>query len=99
MNFFIASPVHAADIEWPGDIDSIAELVTRILPYVYGIAGVALFAMLIYGGFMWLTSAGDPEKVSKGVGTIVNAVIGIAIVAFAYVATLVVGNILGFELI
>lgn len=93
------SKVYAASIDWPGGIDSIADLVNNILPYVYGIVGVALFALLIYGGFLWMTSAGDPEKVNKGVSTMTNAVIGVAIVVFAYLATKVVGSILGLPLI
>ena len=95
----IVSKAYAATIDWPTTIGSIGELVENILPIVYGVAGIAVFGLFIYGGYMWLTSAGDPDKVRKGVDTMVNAVIGVAIIVFAYLATRIVGGILGVHLI
>ncbi len=86
-------------IEWPFNPGSLFDIINRILPIIYSVAGIALFGLMLYGGFMWLISAGDPEKVRKSVGTIVNAVIGIAIIIFAYFATRVVSGILGYPLI
>ena len=83
-------------INWPVQFNSIFDIINPVLPMIYGIAGLALFGLLVYGGFMWLTSTGDPEKVRKATGTIVNAVIGIAIVLFAYFATKIVGAIIGY---
>lgn len=47
------------------------------------VGGVALI-MFIWGGTQWLTSAGSDEKVTKGRGTIVGAVIGLVIVFGAW---------------
>lgn len=80
-------------------ITSIGDLVSAILPIVYGIIGIFLFALLLYGGFTWLTSAGDSEKIRKATDTMFNAVIGVAIVVFAFVATKIVGGIFGIHLI
>jgi hypothetical protein len=88
-----------AAITPPSDIKSIADIVNKILPIVYGVVGIALFAYLIYGGFAWLTSAGDPDKLRQAQGTMVNAVIGVAIVVLAYFLTRVVGGILGMDLL
>ena len=82
-------------IDWPFDIDSFADIVNRVLPIIYGLAGLALFILIIYGGYTWLTSAGDPDKVRKGMDTLVNAVIGIVIVAFAWAVTRIVFGLLG----
>jgi TRAP-type C4-dicarboxylate transport system permease small subunit len=86
-------------IKWPFNPGSLFDIINRILPIVYSVAGIILFGLIIYGGFMWLTSAGDPDKVRKAVNTIVNAVIGVAIIIFAYFATRVVSGILGYPLI
>jgi hypothetical protein len=40
--------------------------------------------MIIIGGFQWLTSAGNEEKVEKAKKTISSAVIGIIIVILAW---------------
>lgn len=87
-----------AQIVGPSNVGSIADLVGRILPIVYGVLGVALLGYFVYGGFIWLTSAGDPDKVRKAGDTLLNAFIGTLIVVLAYLATRVVGGILGFNL-
>lgn len=92
--------VYAAPIVGPStDITSIATVINRVLEILYGVVGVVLFGLLIYGGFLWLTSAGDPDKVRKSMDTMLNAVIGVAIVVFAYFATRVVSGVLGFPLL
>jgi len=90
----------AGAISWPTTrITSLSDIINRILPIFYAVIGIVLFVLLLYGGFLWLTSAGDPDKVRKATGTIVNAVIGVAIVVFAYLATRIVAGILGVPLI
>lgn len=89
----------AAEIIWKGGITSLGELVGKILPMVYGVAGIALFGLIIYGGYMWMMSTGDPEKIRKATNTILNAAIGIAIIIFAYVATRIVGGMVDFPLL
>lgn len=61
-----------------------AEIINTILPFVFVIAGLILFFMFIFGGFTIFTSAGNPEKIKKGQGIIVNALIGFAIIFAAY---------------
>jgi hypothetical protein len=49
---------------------------------------------IIYGGFMFLTSAGDPSAAAKARTTILNAVIGLAIsIASVAIVNLVLGII------
>lgn len=61
-----------------------AEIINYILPYVFVIAGLILFFMFIFGGFTIFTSAGNPEKIKKGQGMIVSALIGFTIIFAAY---------------
>ena len=60
------------------------KLIERILDWVGIIAGILLFAYIIYGGFLYLTAAGNEESLKKGGQAIVNALIGIVILAIAY---------------
>ena len=47
-------------------------------------AAVALFIMLLVGGYKFLFSAGDPKKLESARGTITSAIVGIVIMSLAY---------------
>lgn len=59
----------------------------NVLNWVFGIIGIVAVIMIILGGFVMMTSSGDPGKVKKGKDTILYGVIGlvIALLAFAIV--------------
>jgi hypothetical protein len=52
--------------------------------YVFTIIGALALLMFLYGGIIWITSHGNPEKVKKGMEIFVAAVIGLVIVFSAY---------------
>lgn len=62
----------------------IAEYILIIVGNIYGmisdIAGYGAVILVMYGGFLYITSSGDPGKSMKGQKTIVNTLIGIVIV-------------------
>jgi len=49
------------------------------------VAGVLAVIYLIYGGILYITSAGEEDKAKKGKTAVVNAIIGIAIVIGALI--------------
>ncbi len=74
---------------------TVGEIISALLPYVFIIAGLILFAMLIFGGFELLTSAGNPESVKKAQGRITSALIGFLIIFLAYWLTQILEVIFG----
>lgn len=58
---------------------SLETIFSNILTIATTLAGIAVFIMLIAGGFGYLTSGGDPEKVKKSTATITGAIIGLII--------------------
>jgi hypothetical protein len=48
------------------------------------LAGIAAVGYLIYSGILYITSAGDADKAKKARGGIINAVIGVIVIAAAY---------------
>lgn len=68
-------------------INNILLIVAAITEILIRIAGLAAFIFLIYGGFMYLTSSGNSENISKAGTTLLNAAIGlgIAISATAFI--------------
>lgn len=61
----------------------LAQVILRLINYVLAIVGVIALAYLVYGGFMYITSAGNEEKVEAAKLIIVNAVIGIVVIGVA----------------
>lgn len=55
-------------------------LIFRILRYSLGFLGILALVMIIYGGFLMLTSGGNADMIKKAKGTIIWASVGIAIV-------------------
>lgn len=49
-----------------------------------GIMGSLALLVFVYGGFVWLTSAGNSDKVKKGTTAMVWAVIGIVVIFASY---------------
>ncbi|PIY96956.1 MAG: hypothetical protein COY66_02175 [Candidatus Kerfeldbacteria bacterium CG_4_10_14_0_8_um_filter_42_10] len=58
--------------------------VIKIIQWILGLLGLVAVIMILYGGFTWLTSAGNEEKISKAKGVITAAVIGLVIVILSW---------------
>ena len=65
--------------------DSPGVLVARIIQYLLGIIGIVLVVLIIVGGFIYMTSGGNEEQVKKSKSILTSAVIGLVIVALAYI--------------
>ncbi len=51
---------------------------------VFPVAGVFLLLYLVWGGFDFLTSMGDPKKAESGKNKITNALLGFILIFVAY---------------
>lgn len=58
--------------------------VVKIVNYVLGLLALVAVIMILWGGFTWLTAAGNEEKVEKAKEIISAAVIGIVIILLAW---------------
>ncbi len=63
---------------------SIGQVIGALLPVIFSIAGLLLFGLLIWGGFEFLTSAGDPKKVESAKSRLTSAFAGFVIIFVAY---------------
>ncbi len=59
-------------------------LIGKIINAVLGIVGSIALVMVIYGGFIWMTAAGNQEKVTKGRDVLVWAAVGLVIIFSSY---------------
>ena len=55
-------------------------IIARIIQVALGLVGIILVALIVYGGFLYMTSAGDPTKVAKARKVITEAIIGLLII-------------------
>lgn len=61
----------------------LAQVILRLINYVLAIVGVIALAYLVYGGFMYITSAGNEDKVEAAKEIIINAVVGVVVIGVA----------------
>ena len=64
-----------------------ASIIGQIIGIALGLVGVIFLVLMVYGGFLWMTARGNTKQVEDAKNLIISAVIGIIIVAGAYVVT------------
>jgi len=78
-----------------GKFSDVGDVVTKLLPYVYVMAGLVLLVMLIAGGLTLMTAAGNPDKIKSGYGRITMALVGFLIIFISYFVVQLVEIIFG----
>ncbi len=72
----LVSPVYAQETP-PPRIEQIFGPIENLFDLILPIGALIAVAMLIYGGYMWIISGGDPAKKQQAQGTLTWAVIGL----------------------
>jgi len=71
--------------------ETIAELINQAI----GLLGIIAVMVILYGGFVWMISGGNEEKVKKAKDTMISGVIGLVIVLTSFsIANFVINSIL-----
>ena len=71
------------------------QIISTIINAFLGLLGIIFVILMLYAGFLWMTAAGNEEKVSQAKKLIMSAVIGIVIVMSAYaIASFVIGAVM-----
>jgi hypothetical protein len=74
---------------------TLSEIVGRIIQVVLSIIGVIFFVLVVYAGYLWMTSRGDESQVEKAQNIIKMAVIGLVITLSAYTVSFFVVRMIG----
>lgn len=77
------------------DNESIDPIISTIIETALSFIGVIFLLLIIYGGYNWMTAAGDNGKVETAKNTITRAVIGLIVVLAAYAISYFVIKSLG----
>lgn len=81
----ISLPAHALSIPNPmGSVNTPEDLISNIIKTILGVTGSIALLMFVWGGFMWLTSAGNSERVQKGKNVFIWAAAGLLVIFSSY---------------
>jgi len=71
-------------------------IIARIINFALGFLGVIAVVIIIYGGFKWMTAAGNEDQVSEAKKLLGAGVIGLVIILAAWaLATFIIAQIYG----
>ncbi len=78
------------EITLPGEDPRI--IAARIIRAALGFLGIIALIIVLYGGFAWMTSAGNEERIAKAKKILTNGLIGLIIIVFSFGITQFVLN-------
>lgn len=64
--------------------DKLNEFIAWFYYFIVSIGGIAAFVMLVWGGFVWLTSAGSPARIADAKDRIYSAFLGLLLILASY---------------
>lgn len=66
------------------NVQSIPQLVGRIIIGIMGIVGAIALLTFIWGGLLWMTSAGNADRVKQGKETLIYSTLGLLVIFISY---------------
>lgn len=82
----IVHPAFAADT----NVTHVEDFIRSVIQVVASLAGLVATGFFVVGGFGYITSSGNPERLEKSKHTLVYAAVGLAIVIAAFVISNIV---------
>lgn len=77
-------PVSAQTLNPLGMTTSVQGLIGKMIKAVLGILGTIAFALFIYAGLLWMSSAGNSDRIEKAQSILVWASLGIVMIFSSY---------------
>lgn len=85
----LSPPVFAAT----GDVAQVESFIRNVIKVIAGLAGLIATGFFVVGGFTYITSSGNPEKLDQAKRTLFYSAIGLAIVIGAFVLADIISKI------
>ena len=79
----------------PGGINTVGDLVNRIVQFLIPLAAVILLLVFIWGGYDFMMSQGNPEKVKSAQAKLTTGIIGLVLLLMAYALVRLISSIFG----
>lgn len=99
MNYLAQSlNVGGQTIEGPlQGITTIGDIINKLLLIAIPLAGIILLLVLIWGGYDFMMSQGNAEKVKGAQAKITTGIIGFVLLIFSYLIVKLIEKIFGLE--
>ena len=78
-------------------ITTIGDIINKLLLIAIPLAGIILLLVLIWGGYDFIMSQGNAEKVKSAQAKITTGIIGFVLLVFSYLIIKVIEKIFGLE--
>lgn len=75
--------------------NTLGDIIVAAIPYLFTGAGLILLLYLIYGGYQYMLSKGDPAKLKETQAIITNAIVGFLVIFIAYWLVQAAGIVFG----
>lgn len=79
----------ATQVEADTDLDG---LIGKIIKIAIPVAVISAFILLSYGGYLMISSQGNPDKIQEARSIITNAIIGLLVVMLSLAILLIISN-------
>lgn len=86
---FTAQPAFAAN----GDVAKVESFIKAVIGVITGLAGFIATGFFVFGGIIYITSSGNPERLDSAKRTLMYSALGLAITAGAFVFSNIVTDI------
>jgi hypothetical protein len=80
--------------DFPTDANS---LIGAAVPVVIALGGLVFFAMLLLGGFRYLTAGGDEKAAQEARKTLTNAFVGLIVIVAAFLISQLLFAVFGID--
>jgi hypothetical protein len=74
---------------------TVADIINKLVAFIFPLSGILLFFFLVWGGYDFLLSAGNPEKLKSGQAKMTSAVIGFILLASSYLLVKLIALVFG----
>ncbi len=64
--------------------EDIRIIIARLIRAAFGFLGVIAVLIILYAGFLWMTAAGEVDKVDRAKKTLISAIVGLVILLSAF---------------
>ncbi|MBD3311352.1 MAG: hypothetical protein GF349_02545 [Candidatus Magasanikbacteria bacterium] len=89
----LINPIGGTEEDPTGTVN-VTQILGNVVSTALGVLGSVALVVFVYGGFVWLTSGGNEERVSKGLKAMLWAAVGIFIVFASYaILSLIISTI------
>ena len=80
-------------------VTDVGTIVSGAIGFVFIIAGIIIFAYLVFGGVLMITSSGDKSQTDRGKNAVTGAAMGFAIIVASYAIILLLEYIFDYRIL